>query len=336
MYREQSRIAWIDHMKVIGMFFIVLGHFFPGGGISSFLYAFNVPLFFMASGLLCTKKSSVRGIISKLLPLFLLIIVICSINYPYIIKTSSTNLAYYQFPLGLGGGRLEYLGTMWFVYALIALRLIHNFCIGHKWVTRGIIFLSLMVLLLLRYYYGVENYQYAWCAVLLALPFFELGYIIRTRNIILYFERLTNNVVLSNIVIVVFVIIIFIVGNVNGIVYVYNNDYGRSLLLFILTSMMGFSMCTIFSMIVNKFSPTSIYAIINNISRGNILILGFQGILIALSQDIIHYLISEKIVWSFLIIPLQFFASLLIMTMFYPLCALYCRYIEPLLFNKYK
>lgn len=47
----KERRIWIDWMKVVGMLFIVWGHFTPNI-MHNFIYAFNVPLFFCISGAL--------------------------------------------------------------------------------------------------------------------------------------------------------------------------------------------------------------------------------------------------------------------------------------------
>lgn len=51
----KSRILWIDLSKVIAIWFIILGHFFPGV-IKSFIYSFHVPIFFFISGFLTTHE----------------------------------------------------------------------------------------------------------------------------------------------------------------------------------------------------------------------------------------------------------------------------------------
>lgn len=45
------RYYWVDWMKVLGMFLIVWGHFFPKSFCDA-IYSFNVPLFFCISGYL--------------------------------------------------------------------------------------------------------------------------------------------------------------------------------------------------------------------------------------------------------------------------------------------
>lgn len=51
----KERHTWIDWMKLIGMLFIVWGHFFPTHA-SNWIYAFNVPLFFCISGSLTNSR----------------------------------------------------------------------------------------------------------------------------------------------------------------------------------------------------------------------------------------------------------------------------------------
>ena len=58
MTNIKERKNWIDWMKAVGMLMIVWGHCFPDGGVSEFLYAFNVPLFFIISGYLTRRETS--------------------------------------------------------------------------------------------------------------------------------------------------------------------------------------------------------------------------------------------------------------------------------------
>lgn len=60
----KPHLTFIDWMKAIGMFSIVLGHFFPPT-IQYFTYAFSVQLFFFVSGFLFKKCSDSRTFWSK-------------------------------------------------------------------------------------------------------------------------------------------------------------------------------------------------------------------------------------------------------------------------------
>lgn len=65
---SSGRIVWVDAMKGVGMYFIVLGHMFPKG--LEFIYAFSVPLFFLLSGFTTSRKqtdeSAVTGVVIRL------------------------------------------------------------------------------------------------------------------------------------------------------------------------------------------------------------------------------------------------------------------------------
>ena len=55
MRAEQSRISWLDILKGIGIFLVVLGHVYSEKTIFNWLYSFHMPLFFWAAGLTYKK-----------------------------------------------------------------------------------------------------------------------------------------------------------------------------------------------------------------------------------------------------------------------------------------
>lgn len=52
----KNRIVWVDILKFIGIFAIVLGHTFSAGDVKRYLYSFHVPLFFFLQGVVCNVK----------------------------------------------------------------------------------------------------------------------------------------------------------------------------------------------------------------------------------------------------------------------------------------
>ena len=52
---QNKRLDWIDWMKTIGIYLVILGHF--QSVLEKFIYIFHVPLFFIISGILCKKES---------------------------------------------------------------------------------------------------------------------------------------------------------------------------------------------------------------------------------------------------------------------------------------
>lgn len=55
--QEAKRYAWIDCVKGIGIFLVVLGHIYKDNYVGQWIYSFHMPLFFMLSGYLMFKKS---------------------------------------------------------------------------------------------------------------------------------------------------------------------------------------------------------------------------------------------------------------------------------------
>jgi len=50
MYKMGYRILWVDYVKAINIFFVVLGHTVLSASYTKFIYAFHIPLFFFLSG----------------------------------------------------------------------------------------------------------------------------------------------------------------------------------------------------------------------------------------------------------------------------------------------
>lgn len=60
-----QRIPWIDTMKAIGLFFVVLGHTEGiGEGLRAYIYSFHIPLFFFVAGYLLNPET-LRGDFSR-------------------------------------------------------------------------------------------------------------------------------------------------------------------------------------------------------------------------------------------------------------------------------
>lgn len=47
---KSKRIVWIDLLKAVGFFFVILGHFEIGGKLDTWIYSFHMPLFLLATG----------------------------------------------------------------------------------------------------------------------------------------------------------------------------------------------------------------------------------------------------------------------------------------------
>lgn len=124
-----GRKNWIDWMKAIGITAVVWGHFFPEG-MSGFIYAFNVPLFFVVSGYLTRqdrgfKESAGKVAVGLAIPYILLALIKVA---GYAIKHIADGKALWAL-LFLLVGVHDYNGisgcnNLWFVYTLILIKLL--------------------------------------------------------------------------------------------------------------------------------------------------------------------------------------------------------------------
>lgn len=327
----KERILWIDIMKVLGIFTIVWGHFFPGGYVSAFLFSFNVPLFFMISGYLCKKQYPIFILLKKLLPIILLYLIICTLNYGInllyaIVNERATEPHFYDFIIGILGGATFYKGTMWFVYTLIITRVIHNTFLKHK---EMLILISIICLLAVCYIPFMKS-DNAIKAVALAFPFFEIGFFLNSRcgDVIYKKIKLCRPIFMLPFVIL-FMAVLYIAGRYNGIPHIYMNDYGNSLFVLMICSVIGYYMTMILSLYIISISTKKMDDFFNIMARANIIILGFHGLLIPIIQGLISSITSNKLS----IFVLQFLGAIMIMLILYPINLFYCRHIEPILFH---
>lgn len=54
-----NRETWVDCVRGIGVFFVVLGHLYQNEPIGRFIYGWHMPLFFILSGYLIKDKDNV-------------------------------------------------------------------------------------------------------------------------------------------------------------------------------------------------------------------------------------------------------------------------------------
>lgn len=289
------RIARIDWMKVIGMYFIILGHFFPRGYV--YIYVFNVPVFYIISGYLCKKEESSllfwkKIVLNYTLPLFFICTAMFLWNYFSWDKNDRYIKSIYFLYYALIGSQ-KCLGTGWFIYTLIILKIIFQYLPSTTISNLFSICLFSFISVLFQHYNihhfnAIEN-------VAIAYPVFLIGHLLsKRRKTINKFHDAKILLVLS----LFTIITIYFCGKTNGEVWVYNNDYGRSFILFIIGSISGTILLYAISVMMEKrFSST-----IQTLSVGNIITLGFHPIIIALigpQGGFIDYATSFIILLSF-------------------------------------
>jgi len=148
--KKRERIVWVDCAKAIGMFFIVLGHTFPTR-LNPYIYSFSVPLFFFLSGYLCPNeklpikvafKKIVRGLFIPMVSLWIFNLLINSFSNPSILWNTNN---YFDAICG----KQTSLGTLWFVYDLILVKLF--FLISSRILRLVYLLFSLAIVVILDY-----------------------------------------------------------------------------------------------------------------------------------------------------------------------------------------
>ena len=269
----KKRENWIDWAKTIGMFTIIWGHCFPDK-VSGFIYAFNVPLFFIISGYLCHKESSFNLFCNKIIhnliiPYFVLGFIKIA---PIVVEHLSDGL--WMWPvLALFGGfhqlnDIPGCGNLWFVYSLIIIKLLYQCFPRRKLFLSVISFTGAMI-------YNIIGLEWSWAVtdILLAIPFFMIGNYMATISI---FSEIASKVQVHAVrclfIVGILIVLTGLIGYYNGDAYMYQCHYGKTIILFVLGAVFGCSMIFIVSWMLNGVSSR----IISISSIGTIVTLAFH------------------------------------------------------------
>lgn len=278
---------WLDWMKAIGMYFIVAGHLEPVG--LDYIYVFSVPTFFCISGFL-TKKEENKVVFwnKNWHNLILPCIIISTIMYAFDIMLDavhgrfSPKLIPYRIlncVMGVHGLNTEAggLGNCWFIYTLVICRIFYQYTFNKKLLN----FFLIATCICVAIYYNMQS-ETIYNSILntsLAYPFFIIG----RGGKFLYskFQAHINNIpILIHCAFFAFfavnILMIYIVGRANGAPWMFEAHYGKNMLLFFIGGICG----TIALFIISYFMNSIRLSIIDIISRGTIVILGFQFIII--------------------------------------------------------
>ena len=290
MNGTSSRIAWIDWMKTIAIFFIIAGHLWVPG--NKYIYVFSVPCFFILSGFLSKRESDYRLFWIKIwwnliVPMALLFLINIAVQFFLQIAKGTFDINYlWQAPLlalcGMQGqdyaaGGLK---ALWFVYTLIVCKVILQF-VPEKPQIIILLFLNVVFLLgamlLKRHGIVLRN---SIVDVLLAMPFFTIGYLIRPLK-----EHL-NRCSLRGLLVILIVgcFGVWLCGTYNDIVMLYRCDYGSNLFFCILGGICGTS--AVFS--IAKLLKSLFLGFAKVIGGGTIVILGLHFVVIQIVSQFLH------------------------------------------------
>ena len=279
---REKRLEWIDWMKALGIYLIVLGHFYSVGEKS--IYVFHVPLFFVISGFLNKKEVDGQVFWKKLwynLAVPMLLMAVINFAYHSILQFFNGSFSpadAYWFVRNVAFGMVSGYDTLWFVFTLMVLKIIFQYCFSRK------LFYSLsVVMMVLAYVYNHIDLSglpfflkepNAVVDVCTAYPFFALGVLLRN-----YKEMINalNNKVMLIAAFVCGLLLVALCCSYNGYVGMFRCDYGENIFLFLVGGVAGTVMIWALSVLFGC-APKAIAII----SRGTIIILGLHKILIDL------------------------------------------------------
>ena len=277
---------WLDWMKAIGMYFIVAGHLEPVG--LEYIYVFSVPLVFCISGFLAKKEINSTVFWQKIWNnLILPCILISAIMHGFDIMLDVVHGVFspwlipyriFNSLLGVHGLNTEAggLGLCWFIYTLVICKIFYQYTCDKKYLNWFLVLFSICVAL----YYNMqsETIYNSILNVSLAYPFYLLGGGCK----VLYdrFQNFLKNVSIAGCwaILASSIIVVFVVGRINGAPWMFEAHYGKNIILFFIGGISGTVSIFMFSFLMNSFQTT----VVDIISRGTIVILGFQLILIQL------------------------------------------------------
>ena len=283
MVQTVNRKVWIDWMKAIGMLTIIWGHCFPEG-MSAFIYAFNVPVFFLISGYLSHQESSMKVCFNKMLhnliiPYFILAVIKAA---GYIFAHLSDGQWLWSLLAIISGFHSLHdaygCSNLWFVYTLILIKFIYQLFPNRRLLLSCICLAGAIV-------YNQYESDLAWSVVnvMLTLPFFMLGNYLATGK---YFETIISrlqsvNWSLWTLLLVICIAATYFIGYENDSAKLYEGHYGNSFPLFIIGALTGSAIVFLLSVRLNSFDSK----IVRISSVGSIVTLVFH-------RELLHPLIK--------------------------------------------
>lgn len=320
---EGQRKIWIDWAKTLSIFAIVWGHCFPEG-LCGFIYAFNVPVFFIISGYLCRREASFGKCFDKtlhnlIIPYFILAAI--KVAGP-VIKHIGDGKWIWSVAAVLGGfhslNDAPGCSNLWFVYSLVIVKLLFQVSSGKRDIALAMACLAGAVV-----YNDILHLEWRWAVsnCLLAYPFFVIGNSLRDKDIL---QRLVTSARQyrygAALAAVLLIAVTYIVGTQNGQAKLYMGQYANNIVLFAVGALTGSMSVFVLSALLDgvKLKITRV------ISSGTIVILVFH-------RELLHPLLKEigKTDTSSLLTvnTLVFVSAVIVVMAFYPIILLVKRFI---------
>ena len=267
------RCNWVDWVKAIGIWLVILGHGnLVGAEWRQLIYSFHMPLFFVLSGCLfrvLPAKERLKKDFHTLIVPYLCINGVCFLLWfagGYLIKPeyhrSLEPLVQRLGAIFLGLGYdtdfwIAVCTSSWFLIALFIVRCITNFTPPNLHILLCMMILGLGFVFKhwdVRFYFAVNS-------VVMALPFFVVGMWMKKRLLPIPCLWLFGSFG-----------ILWLVNHYNGRVDMATFNYGRNMLLYYAGGFAGTFFIFAVAQLLNRYSNR----FVRTISEGTILIIGFN------------------------------------------------------------
>ena len=279
-----KRKNWIDWCKLFALYLVILGHFSPNRDIlTSWLYTFHIPLFFIISGYLCSNKmltlkdSIIHNTKTLLIPytIFVLLEYLIEVSINKMNHIECSNI--FSALIGIPPGRSS---PMWFIACLFIVKMTDWF---ERYLKSKSLYLSFFFnLIIIAISLTISNYlisikiPIAW--FFLAYPYFLFGRLLKKYNLIIFqtsFQKVS--LIAKKIMIaVLFVIVPLCFVAINGNVDMYYCSFGENGFLYylfgIIASLTTMVFFRFFLDIENIFTTT--------MTKGSIMIVAMHRLLL--------------------------------------------------------
>lgn len=312
--QDKNRLVWLDWMKVIAIFSIIWGHFFSAGHV--YLYVFSVQVFCVISGFLYKKAPDWKTcIINCFWQLFVPTVIMSVIMQLEMFCRFTVLGKPYELPLlwyfkWLLLGQLWCMGTCWYFYTLIVMRIIMQVLPQRKWMY-AVLFVLLSAGAIALNNKGIEISN-ANTNVLVCMPMFLMGVFLKPLK-----TSLTNlhHYALEGALLVVAVTLVWFCGQYNGYVWMYLCGYGNYYILYIIGGMVGTLLLYILSLWLSRLPYRSM---VTTLSQGSILIIGLHIVIVRRLTELPNRLLCEDLLMA-LFILIGFIPLISLADCFFPL-----------------
>lgn len=279
----KHRLYYIDFMKVIGIYLVILGHLpLTNTTFTKFIFSFHMPLFFFCSGFLFRKndkiysdiKKNIHRLILVMVPYFVLGIIFEIFQDVFIYKKHFDIQEYIVEPIRSFILGQSSIGWMWFLWALFWMRLIYNIYsinVTNRF-KEAIALLITTISGFVLYYSELRFNDFQFSAFIFSFPFFCLGSLTKKLLLILNYIKYRQSII--GLCLVSYVVLFNFSERINMNALNLGTNYG----LFLSIGFVALIGILLSSMKVKI--PTKLVCPIVTISNGTLVILGFHGIVI--------------------------------------------------------